>query len=398
MSIDYRHILSEKIELLKSKGNYRYFLDVNKSARHFPRFYFDDENGQKKSATNWGSNDYLCMSIDEEVISKMTYTAHHSGVGSSGTRNISGTTGFHKELENTAASLHGKDAALIFNSAFLANLSTLSTLGKAFDNCVFISDERNHASIIEGIRSSGAPKLVFRHNDINNLEEILQSLPVEQPKIIVFESVYSISGNIAPVQAIIQLAKKYHALTYVDEVHAVGIYGDNGSGICGELGVAADIDIINGTFAKAFGTLGGYIAADEVLIDFIRSYGAGFIFTTSLPPAICNATIKSIQKVSGNSALRKSYRQNVQRLRQLLTEAKVSFVDNPSHITPIHIGDSNKCRLIADKLLNEFGVYLQPINPPTVKQGEDCLRITVSIKHTEKDMQHLAEALSKLLS
>jgi 5-aminolevulinate synthase len=215
---------------------------------------------------------------------------------------------------------------------------------------------------------------------------------------VAFESVYSIKGDIAPIKEICSVARKYNALTYIDEVHSVGMYGFDGSGIVTELELWDEIDIINGTFAKAFGTLGGYIAADEVLIDFIRSYGAGFIFTTSLPPAICNATIKSIQKVSGNSALRKSYRQNVQRLRQLLTEAKVSFVDNPSHITPIHIGDSNKCRLIADKLLNEFGVYLQPINPPTVKQGEDCLRITVSIKHTEKDMQHLAEALSKLLS
>jgi 5-aminolevulinate synthase len=397
LSIDYRAILQTKIDHLKQQGNYRYFLDVNKSARHFPRFYFDDENGIKKSATNWCSNDYLCMSIDEDVISKMTYTAHHSGVGSSGTRNISGTTGFHKELENTIASLHQKEAALIFNSAFLANLSTLSTLGKVFDNCVFVSDERNHSSLIEGIRSSGAQKNVFKHNDVGDLEKVLQSLPVEQPKIIVFESVYSISGNIAPIKEIVTLAKKYQALTYVDEVHAVGVFGEQGNGVCAELGLASEIDIINGTFAKAFGTLGGYIAGDIVLIDFIRSYGAGFIFTTSLPPAVCSATIKSIQKVAADNVLRKSYREKVKKLRHYLTQAKVKYNDNTSHITPIPIGDSNRCRKIAELLLHDYGIYLQPINPPTVRVGEDCLRITVSIKHTEKDMQLLAKALSETI-
>ncbi len=255
----YKDIINQKLALLKQQGNYRYFQDVNKSARHFPRFYYDDEKQQKKSAINWCSNDYLCMSIHEDIISKLSFTAHHSGVGSSGTRNISGTTGYHKQLEQAIAGLHNRDAAIIFNSAFLANLSTLATIGRSFPGLVFLSDERNHASIIEGIKSSGCAKQLFRHNDVQHLEEILIALPANQPKLIVFESIYSISGNVAPVKEITALAKKYNALTYVDEVHAVGLYNGNGAGVVASLQLQQQVDIINGTFAKAFGTLGGYI-------------------------------------------------------------------------------------------------------------------------------------------
>ena len=289
--MDYNSLFAEKIRLLKKEGNYRYFLDVNKSAQHFPRFYYEDEQGVRKMAVNWCSNDYLCMSVHEEVISKLSYVAHRSGAGSGGTRNISGTTIYHRELETTLAGLHKKEAALLFNGAYTANVTALSTIGKSLDNCSFISDEHNHASIIEGIRSSGCDKQIFRHNDVEDLERKLQAIDSTRPKIIVFESVYSMSGDVAPVKDIVTLAKKYKALTYIDEVHAVGLYGEDGGGITSALGVSHEIDIINGTLAKGFGVLGGYIAASRNIVDVVRSYGSGFIFTTSLPPAICGAEI-----------------------------------------------------------------------------------------------------------
>lgn len=394
----YKDIINQKLALLKQQGNYRYFQDVNKSARHFPRFYYDDENQQKKSAINWCSNDYLCMSIHEDIISKLSFTAHHSGVGSSGTRNISGTTGYHKQLEQAIAGLHNRDAAIIFNSAFLANLSTLATIGRSFPGLVFISDERNHASIIEGIKSSGCAKQVFRHNDVQHLEAILAALPANQPKLIVFESIYSISGNVAPVKEIVALAKKFNALTYVDEVHAVGLCNSNGAGVVASLQLQQQVDIINGTFAKAFGTLGGYITADADMVDYLRSFATGFIFTTSLPPAVCAATIRSIELVTQNESWRSNFHAGVAQLRALLQQYKVPFHANASHITCVPVGNSKICRLVATRLLNEFGVYLQPINPPTVREGEACLRITVTAKHTLTDMQHLAAALSKILN
>ncbi len=394
----YRHIINQKLSLLKQQGNYRYFQDVNKSARHFPRFYYDDENQQKKSAINWCSNDYLCMSIHEDIISKLSFTAHHSGVGSSGTRNISGTTGYHKQLEQAIAGLHNREAAIVFNSAFLANLSTLATIGRSFPGLVFISDERNHASIIEGIKSSGCAKQVFKHNDMQHLEEILAALPANQPKLIVFESIYSINGNVAPVKEITTLAKKYNALTYVDEVHAVGLYNSTGAGVVASLQLQNQVDIINGTFAKAFGTLGGYVTADTDMTDYLRSFASGFIFTTSLPPAVCAATIRSIELVKQNDTWRSNFHAGVAQLRTLLQQYQVPFHDNASHITCVSVGNSLTCRQVAARLLNEFGVYLQPINPPTVREGEACLRITVTAKHTPADMQHLAVSLSKVLN
>ena len=395
--IDYRHILNQKIVTLKQSGSYRYFLDVNKSAQHFPRFYFETANGEKKQAVNWCSNDYMCMSVNEAVISKLSYVAHKSGSGSGGTRNISGTTNYHRELENTIAALHNKDSALLFGGAYLANLTALGTLGKLFSDAVFISDEENHASIIEGIRSTGCEKLIFKHNDLHDLESVLKSLPVLQPKILVFESVYSISGTIAPVKEIMALAKKYNCLTYVDEVHAVGLYGEDGAGVLASHGLQQHIDIINGTLAKGFGVIGGYIAADKVITDAIRSFGSGFIFTTSLPPAICAAATKSIQLLQANPDSRKKFHENIFLFREILLENRIPFNNNPSHITPVPVGDATICKKIADRLLHEYGIYLQPVNYPTVKRGEACLRITVTIKHTEADMHYLAAGLKKVM-
>jgi 5-aminolevulinate synthase len=398
MTLQYDNLLAQHIRQLKDEGSYRYFLDVNKSAQHFPRFYYEDSEGNKKMAVNWCSNDYLAMSIHEDVISKLTYVTHRSGAGSSGTRNISGTTIHHRELEKTLATLHGKDAALIFGGAYLANITTLSTLGRLIPRVIFISDEQNHASIIEGIKASGSPKVIFRHNDVQHLEEILNKFPKSQPKIIVFESVYSIHGSIAPVAEIARLAKKYNALTYIDEVHAVGLYGNHGGGITEQENVQHQIDIINGTLAKGFGVIGGYIAASSLIVDAIRSYGSGFIFTTSLPPALCAAANTSIGLLRENTDIRKKFHLKVSLFRKILKQHQVQFTQTDSHITPVPIGDPLRCKAFADRLLHEFGVYLQPVNYPTVKREDACLRIIITAKHEESDMIHCAESLQKVLT
>ena len=390
-------ILQQKLEALKENGNYRYFLEVNKSAQHFPQFYYQNEQGVQRSAVNWCSNDYLCLSTEEEIISKLSFTMHRSGAGSSGTRNISGTTIHHRELEKKLAGWHKKESALLFNGAYQANVTTLQTLGRHIPELVFISDERNHASLIEGIRAAGNPKIIFRHNDLLHLEEILKSLPVDQPKMIVFESVYSITGNVAPLRHTTMLAKKYQATTYVDEVHAVGIYGNNGSGMIASEELQDEIDIINGTLSKAVGVFGGYIASSGLMIDFIRSYGSGFIFTTSLPPAVCSAASRSIELISQNSAWRLELHKNVQLLRSALKQHDIKYHENDSHITSVKVGDSRLCKEVADALLHQQGVYLQPINSPTVPRGEECLRIVITRKHQLKHINHLAHSLKKIL-
>jgi 5-aminolevulinate synthase len=394
--INYNDILEQKITSLKESGGYRYFLDVNKSAQHFPRFYYENEMGEKKMAVNWCSNDYMCMSVHEDVIGKLNFVSHRSGAGSGGTRNISGTTIYHKELEKKLSALHKKEAALLFSGAYLANTTALNTLGKLFKEVVFISDEENHASLIEGMKGCHAEKFIFRHNDTNHLEEILQTIAADRPKVIVFESVYSISGTIAPVEEIILLAKKYNCLTYIDEVHAVGLYGEDGGGITSQLNLQNGIDIINGTLAKGFGVIGGYIAASKNIVDAIRSFGSGFIFTTSLPPAICAAATKSIELLSGNNVWRNEFHANIKLLRSKLKQQGIFFNDNNSHITSITIGDESTCKKMADTLLREFGLYLQPVNFPTVKKGEACLRITVTLKHNEAEMTYLVESLQKI--
>lgn len=394
---DYNSYLSARLQQLKENGSYRYFLEVNKSAQHFPHFYYSTGEEVQRSAINWCSNDYLCMSTHEEVIAKLGFVTHRSGAGSGGTRNISGTTIHHKELEQTLAGWHGKDNALLFAGAYLANVTTLQTLGRHTPGLVFISDERNHASIIEGMRATDNQKIIFRHNDMAHLEEILQSLPADTPKLLAFESVYSITGTIAPVLKIIELAKKYNALTYADEVHAVGLYGGQGAGIFDQENMQKDIDIINGTLSKAIGVFGGYIAASATIIDFIRSFGSGFIFTTSLPPAVCSAATKSIHLIRENPAWRQDFHQNVKNLRQALRQNNIVFNDNHAHITSVPVKEANRCREVANRLLHEQGVYLQPINYPTVPKGEECLRIIITARHQPKHINHLAHSLKKVL-
>jgi len=397
IEVDYDTIFTAKIDQLKREGNYRYFLDVNKSAQHFPKFYYEDEQGKKKSAVNWCSNDYLCMSIHEEVISKLSFVAHKSGVGSSGTRNISGSTIHHRELEATLADLHKKESALLFNGAYLANLTAISTLGKILPGCVMISDERNHASIIEGIKASGCDKFIFGHNDVDHLANILGSIDPALPKLIIFESVYSMSGSVAPIKEIVALAIKYNALTYIDEVHAVGIYGNEGAGITSEMNLEDKVDIINGTLAKGFGVIGGYISAQKSIVDVIRSFGSGFIFTTSLPPAVCSAANKSIELLRDNKRIRPAYLNKVNRLRNIFDKKRVPYTSNLSHITIVPVGDSFRCKKICDKLLIEHGIYIQPINYPTVRRGEECLRITISMNHEDSDMLYLANSLKQVI-
>ncbi len=394
----YEKYLSDKIQQLKVAGSYRYFLEVNKSAQHFPQFHYTNAEGVQRSAINWCSNDYLCMSTNEEVIAKLAFVTHRSGTGSSGTRNISGTTIYHKELETTLAEWHKKEAALVFNGAYAANVTTLQTLGKNIPGLIFISDERNHASIIEGIRGCKNEKKIFRHNDTTHLQEILAALPAEQPKLVVFESVYSMYGTISPVKEIAALAKKYNALTYIDEVHGVGLYGDSGAGILEQEGLQNEIDIVNGTLSKAIGVYGGYIAASATMVDFIRSYGSGFIFTTSLPPAVCSAANKSIQLIQVNKEYRKSFHSNVLLLRQALTENGIVFNPNNSHITSVPQKGADHCRQVANDLLLQQGVYLQPINFPTVPVGEECLRIIITARHQPKHINHLAFSLNKIIN
>jgi 5-aminolevulinate synthase len=394
---NYNSYLSEQLQQLKNEGRYRYFLEVNKTAQHFPNFYYSNEKGEQHTAVNWCSNDYLSMSTHEDVIARLGFVTHRSGTGSGGTRNISGTTNHHKELEAILAAWHKKEAALLFNGAYQANVTALQTLGKNIPGLVFFSDERNHASIIEGIRGCRNEKKIFRHNDVGHLEELLQSVPADSPKLIVFESVYSMSGTISPVKRIIALGKKYNALTYADEVHGVGLYGETGAGVLEQEALQNEIDIVNGTLSKAIGVFGGYIAASVTLIDFIRSFGSGFIFTTSLPPAVCAAANKSIRLIQQDNALRQLFFENVFQLRTALANSGIEFRENGSHITIIPVKDAARCREVADKLLEQQGIYLQPINFPTVPVGEECLRIIITAKHLPKHINHLAYSLKKIV-
>lgn len=395
--MNYQTLFTEQLQQLRSTGAYRYFLELNKSAQHFPRFTYADETELTQQAVNWCSNDYLGMSSEEAVISKLGYVAHRSGAGSGGTRNISGTTSFHKQLETLLAGWHGKEAALLFNGAYQANVTTLQTLGRQLPGLVFFSDERNHASIIEGIRGCKNSKRIFRHNDMQHLESLLAEWPADQPKLIVFESVYSMSGTVAPVKKIAALASKYNALTYADEVHAVGLYGSQGAGLLEQEGLQQKIDIVNGTLSKAIGVFGGYIAASALVVDYIRSFGRGFIFTTSLPPAICAAAAASVERIIADKPLRERFFTNVYKLRAALQKAGVAFRPNQSHITIIPITGADKCRELAALLLKQQGIYLQPINFPTVPAGEECLRVIITARHQSNHINHLAFSLKKVV-
>ena len=389
--------LLKHLDRLRQEGRYRVFADVKRRRGAFPKA--DVIKGEAaKPITVWCSNDYLGMGQHPKVLAAMHEAIDLVGAGSGGTRNIAGTTCYHVELEQELADLHAKEAALVFTSAFVANEAALSTLATLFPGCVIFSDEKNHASMIAGIRNGRGPKQIFLHNDIADLEAKLKTVPLETPKIIAFESVYSMDGHVAPIGAICDLAKKYNALTYLDEVHAVGLYGRRGGGVAERDGVMDRVDIINGTLAKGFGVMGGYIAASKTLCDAIRSYAPGFIFTTSLAPAIVAGALASIRHLKSSSVERERHQERARTLKRKLATADLPVIPGPSHIVPVLVADPVRCKALTDVLLDRYGIYVQPINYPTVPRGTERLRLTPSPHHADVDMDHLVNALTELWS
>lgn len=394
--INYGRIFSEAIDRLHEEGRYRVFIDILRNKGAFPHARcFAGHNGPKP-ITVWCSNDYLAMGQHPDVIAAMEEALHDVGAGSGGTRNIGGNTHYHIDLETELADLHGKEGALLFTSGYVSNEATLSTLARVLPGCIIYSDELNHASMIAGIRHSGCPKRLFRHNDLAHLEELLAADDPALPKLIAFESVYSMEGDVAPIAAICDLADKYNALTYLDEVHAVGMYGPRGGGISDRDGVASRLSIIEGTLGKAFGVMGGYIAADRDIIDVIRSYAPGFIFTTSLSPVLVAGALASVRHLKQSSAEREGQQASAARLKRMMREAGLPVMNSTTHIVPLMVGDPVKAKRISDILLAEYGVYVQPINFPTVPRGTERLRFTPGPAHDEAMMADLVDALVEI--
>ena len=393
--MDYAKAFARALQALKDEGRYRVFADIRRDRGHFPSARHFAEVGARP-ITVWCSNDYLGMGQHPGVLAAMHAALDAAGAGSGGTRNISGTTHYHVELEAELADLHGKEAALLFTSAYVANDTTLATLQKLLPGCVMLSDQKNHASMIAGIRNGGGETRIWRNNDLADLEAKLCELDRERPKVIAFESIYSMDGLMAPISAICDLAQKYDALTYLDEVHAVGLYGPRGGGLAERDGVMGRVDIINGTLAKGFGIMGGYIAGSRGICDAIRSYAPGFIFTTSLAPAIAAGAITSIRHLKASGAERKRHQERVRTLKGKLKAAGLTVLENPSHIVPLLVGDPVLTKRITDALLERFAIYVQPINYPTVPRGSERLRITPQPQHSTADIDRLVTALSTL--
>lgn len=392
MPFAYGHIFKDNIAKLKREGRYRIFADILRHRGEFPAADHHTANGIR-GITVWCSNDYLCMGQHPAVISAMKAAIEKSGAGSGGTRNISGTNHFHVELEKELAALHGKEAALLFTSGFVSNEATLSTLARLLPGCIFFSDELNHASMIEGMRHSGAEKRIYRHNDMVHLDELLRAAPPNSPKIICFESVYSMEGDFGQIGKICDLAEKYGAMTYLDEVHGVGLYGERGGGVAERDGQMHRVDIIEGTLAKAFGVMGGYITGTAAVVDCVRSIATGFIFTTSLPPAITAGALAAVRHLRSSNVERQGLQSRANRVKFLLGQRNVPLIDSPSHIVPVLVGDAALCRIVSDELLYTHGIYVQPINFPTVPRGTERLRITPSPMHTDEQIDHLVDSI-----
>jgi 5-aminolevulinate synthase len=394
--MNYDQIFDKAIDRLHAEGRYRVFIDILRNKGKFPNARcFAGHNGPKP-ITVWCSNDYLCMGQHPKVIAAMEEALHDVGAGSGGTRNIGGNTHYHVELEAELADLHGKGAALLFTSGYVSNEATLSTLAKILPGCIIYSDELNHASMIAGIRNSGCEKRVWRHNDLAHLEELLAADDPETPKLIAFESVYSMDGDVAPIHAICDLADKYNALTYCDEVHAVGMYGERGGGITERDAVADRVTIIEGTLGKAFGVMGGYIAAEQKIVDVIRSYAPGFIFTTSLSPVLVAGVLAAVKHLKSSGEERAAQQANAARLKALMADAGLPVMLSETHIVPLMVGDPIKAKKISDILLAEYGAYVQPINYPTVPRGTERLRFTPGPQHSEAMMRELTDALVEI--
>ena len=390
--MNYKKFFSDELVSLKSQGLYRKFRAINRNKSSFPKATERFE-GQQREVEVWCSNDYLNLSQHPEVTKTSIDVINELGTGSGGTRNISGTSTYHVDLENLLADLHNKESALLFPSAYTANQSTLWTLCKNLEGVEIFSDELNHASLIQGIKNANVECHVFRHNDTDHLEELINNANADSPKIIVFESLYSMEGLRSPLQKIIEIAKKYNALTYLDEVHSVGLYGPQGRGITAEKGLEDEIDIINGTLSKAFGQMGGYVAASADIIDYIRSFAPGFIFTSSMNPSVAAASITSIKVAMESEELRENIRVNSDRIRAGLRDLRIPFLENDSHIIPIHLYDPRLCKEAANLLLEKHGIYIQPIFFPTVPKGDERFRVTITPRHEASDIDNFLSAL-----
>ncbi len=396
--MDYSAQLTQALDTLHQEGRYRTFIDIERQQGNFPHAIWRRADGSARDVTVWCGNDYLGMGQHPAVLSAMHAALDATGAGSGGTRNISGTTVYHKQLEAELADLHGKEAALLFTSAYIANDATLSTLPKLFPGLIIYSDELNHASMIEGVRRNGGAKRIFRHNDVAHLRDLLAADDPAAPKLIAFESIYSMDGDFGPIAAISDLADEFGALTYIDEVHAVGMYGPRGAGVAERDRLMHRLDIINGTLAKAYGVMGGYIATSAKMCDAIRSYAPGFIFTTSLPPAVAAGAAASVRHMKTDQARRQAHQEQAAKLKLRLKGLGLPIIDHGSHIVPVIVGDPVHTKQLSDMLLEQFGIYVQPINFPTVPRGTERLRFTPSPVHGAEEMDHLLRALDALWS